>query len=107
MIPATALLLGLLPAVIDGSGALSRGELSLSLEGGYFADARGASASAILGGSLSAIFFLDHKVKDDATPLPLQPFLQRAATLRLGLRGALYPDGGLGRIIGNEDLGAS
>ena len=85
MIPASLLLLGLLPALVPstvaGTGVTSRLQLDFAPE---LVLVTNAQLPAL---ELRATVFLD-PVTDDATPIALQPYLQRASTLSLRAAGA-------------------
>ena len=85
--------LGLLAATSGGTHGESRGQVDIALDGGErHSDTRGWRA----GGDLALTLWLGHRVIDDATPIAVQPFLQRASSLRMALGGAAFTRGPLG-----------
>lgn len=86
--------LALLAATVGGTRSGALGELDLTADGG---ERHAADRGWRAGGDLAVTLYLGgRRVVDDATPLALQPFLQRASTARLGLGGAGYRLGPLG-----------
>lgn len=99
MSPAALLLLSLLPASVAGSGTTSRLQIDLGPALALQSIQQAGPPSVLT--SLAtlpvlragATLFL-RPVTDDATPLPLQPYLQSAGTLSLRLGGSLRPGSG-------------
>jgi len=96
MTAAASVLFGLLPALVAGSGQPSRLQLDVELLAhfGYPADASAVSppaavpVPALSALSARATIFL-HRVLDDATPIDLQPFLQRTGHVSVRVLGGL------------------
>lgn len=94
---AAALGLALLPVEVAGSAASARLQLDAGAEVQPLTIAGDPGPVAPLVSLALTVF--PRRVVDDATPLPLQPFLQRSGAITLRARGALHGGRALGADV--------